>query len=88
MFNMEMEKEKQALSEEQVSDVAGGKVDWKKTAKIAAATSLGAAAVAGAAIGGKKLYDGHKKDEPIYYMDGEGIGHDALNTAKSIDDVD
>lgn len=88
MFNMENEKEKKALYEEQVSDVAGGKVDWKKTAKIAGAAILGATAVGGAAIGGKKLYDSHKKDEPIYYMDDEGIGHDALKTAKSIDDVD
>lgn len=85
------ENEKQALSEEQISNVEGGfgfkDLDWKKGAKIAAATAIGATAIGGAAIGGKKLYDSHKKNEPIY-MDDKGIGHDAPSTAKSIDDVD
>ncbi len=87
--------EKQALTNEAVSAIpdddniatGGLKLDWKKGAKIAAATALGATAIGGAAIGGKKLYDSHKKNEPIY-MDDKGIGHDAPSTAKSIDDVD
>ena len=74
---MENEKEKQALESNTIGAIpdndvtaAGGlgirdlkNLDWKKGAKIAAATSLGAAAVAGAAIGGKKLYDSHKKED-------------------------
>lgn len=69
---MEMEKEKQtlseekqALSEEQVGSVTGG-INWKKGAKIAGAAILGATTVGGAAVGGKKLYDSHKKDESVY----------------------
>lgn len=96
------ENKKQALSEEQISNVEGGfgfkDLDWKKGAKIAAATAIGATAIGGAAVGGKKLYDSHKKDESVYmekddiictekdkpiYMDDNGIGHDALSTSES-----
>lgn len=68
--------EKQALTNEAVNAIsdadniaAGGvglgnlkNLDWKKGAKIAAATAIGATAIGGAAIGGKKLYDKKVED--------------------------
>lgn len=73
---MENEKEKQALESNTIGAIpdndvtaAGGlgirdlkNLDWKKGAKIAAATALGATAIGGAAIGGKKLYDKKVED--------------------------